>query len=135
VGGAHTIAFQSVQSAIAPINAITNRPLDKFELLVLIRAGGILALSGLKSEGTAKVAEAVAGIHKLLPRYIEDKVSVAVEASKVFAKYESREKAIEAMMLAYQLASNSPKDGLFPEMNKARSLSRVGSALADTKLK
>jgi tetratricopeptide (TPR) repeat protein len=130
-----TAAYQSVQSAIAPIKAITNRPIDKFELLVLVRSGEILARSGLKSEGIAKVAEAVAGIHKLSSRYIEDKVPVAVEASKVFAKYGSREKAIEAMMLAYQLASHSPKEGLVPEMDKARSLTRVGRALAGTKLK
>ncbi|MGZ5027366.1 MAG: hypothetical protein ACXV9T_09325 [Methylobacter sp.] len=134
--GNRTAAYHSIQSAIAPILSTENIFLEKFELLVLVRAGEAMARSGLKAEGVARVNEAVANIPKLSPKHhTEDKVSVAVEAGKVFAKYGNRKNAINAMILAYQLAANSPKDGLFPEANKARSLTRVGKALAESLLK
>lgn len=130
-----TAAYQAVQSAISPIKAITNRPVDKFELLALVRAGEILARSGMKAEGIAQVTEAFSRISKSSPRRTYEKVSVAVESGKVFAKYGSRENAIKAMMLAYQLATNSPKESLFPEMDKARSLTMLGRALAESPFK
>lgn len=134
--GNRTSAYQSIQSAIAPILSAENISLDKFELLVLVRAGDAMARSGLKAEGIARVNEAVAGIHKLSPsHHTEDKVSVAVEAGKVFAKHRSRKNAIKAMMLAYQLAASSTKKGLFPEANKARTLTIIGRALAESLLK
>jgi hypothetical protein len=101
---------------------------------VLVRAGEIMARSGMKTDGITLVTEAAAGIYKS-SRHTEDKVFVAVEAGEVFAKYGNRQNAINAMIVAYQLASNSPKEGLFPEMNKVRSFTIIARALAETPLK
>jgi tetratricopeptide (TPR) repeat protein len=125
-----TAVYQSVQKAISPIKAITTRPKDKFELLALVRAGEIMARNGQKAEGITQVMEAVTGILKLRPNRTEEKVTVTVEAGKVLAKYGSGEKAINAIMEAYQLATNFPKEGLFPEMDKARSLAEIGKAMS-----
>jgi len=103
-------------------------------LLVLVRAGEALARSGLRNEGMVHLSDALRHANELSVKNTKDKVLVAVEAGKAFAKLGSRKLAIESMVLAYQLAANFPKEGMFPEMEKESSLRALAIGLEEASL-
>jgi membrane associated rhomboid family serine protease len=123
-------AQASMQKGLAVVRAISGRPLDKFEILVLVQAADLSQRMGRSVEAQTLANEAVLRVGQLSPQGIDERVVVLAKAAIVMSQTGAKQRASEVMTLAYQWAQRYAKDSNSSELAKARMLASVGTTLA-----
>ena len=123
--------MEAVRRALVPVQSLTARPLDKFELLVMVQAAGTLSRIGDPDQAKVLANKAIAQAGRMPVRRTDDKVTVLAKAALALLDIGENAKATETITQAYQLAVSFPKDTAFPEIGKARALATVAATLAE----
>lgn len=121
---------QSYAYALQGTGRHEGRPLDRFELFLLISIGDSMVRTGSLTEGVELLTSAISEVVKMPAQKVEDRIEGMARIAEAMAKRNDGTLS-EIAAKSYRMAYESPQTGMYPEMTRARALARVGLMLTE----